>query len=1016
MLKYFNKIYLSYKNYRSSRHIKKYGSKNVGYFNVFDPEWFEVHQRGLLFLLNNFLLKYWIRFTFRIHKLINFNEKIYKIAPHYFEIQIGENEFKRFTYTHWKFSKRLYYGFFPVWWTLHFIDWLLLERIEMLPNFGFATLTAYPGPSSGGTTVDGVLMSNRSDATWATLRGSANYVNVTTGSHHGWYLYAQWRTSYYDWRWGQMTRSFFTFDTSSLGPSSVISSAKLSFYNAGKSVQNVSYSPVLNIVESMQANSNNLTTSDWDSVGSTSFASMAYSSYASGYNDFNLNSSGLANIMLTGISKFATRDYCDINNNPAPFSPLYPDDDDWYAAFYAGMYHSDYTGTSADPYLEITYTPGTIVRPVTGSTTAAADFTNKLKRILPAVQNLVGSITSTLKINKVASGSVNTSSSLEILNKLNLLSGSQANLSGVFDTINSLTRNVASSSNLSGALNVTNKLKVIRDIIATINTSLNVNSKLKVTRPVNSNIDSSLDVSNKIHIVKYILTSIEAVFNSQTKLILKKSSNSEITSSLEVLNKLINNKSSVSVLIGSIDLENKLTVTRIVNAYLDSALLTLNKLILHSGSSADVSSDLSVINRLTVLKSSVADISGDLDIINRLIVNKPRTADLTASFLADNTISLSLINALVFESSFNTEVKLTKLNPVNTGLESSLNIESKLTRILLGDTSISGVSDFLVSIKLVKSILVSLSAEMIINSAVNLYKSSSVGIEAVTDILAKLTNKKASEFSALSSADILVKLENVKSSILNLEADSEFYADILVSGKLYQMTLDLMSSLDVDTKINLVKSDSTSLQSNLDAAVRILNYCSTESNITARMIVDVTSKYYMTGTLNLESVSNILTRLKLTKSEVLTIEGVLNSINKLNIIKNGNSDLESSFESLVKIISSSGSTINLIGVSSFEISNIIRVISEQLNLESGLTIEMAIQALSIFNEILELTSKIEKEVKLNSDIINNILFASAIMQEEQAISSITTVFEKQSPISKEIILDSYIPEVNYDSL
>ena len=56
-----------YREWKFKRHIKKFGHKNIGYFNYFNKEWFERHQKILIWLLNHWLLKYWLRWVLRIH-------------------------------------------------------------------------------------------------------------------------------------------------------------------------------------------------------------------------------------------------------------------------------------------------------------------------------------------------------------------------------------------------------------------------------------------------------------------------------------------------------------------------------------------------------------------------------------------------------------------------------------------------------------------------------------------------------------------------------------------------------------------------------------------------------------------------------------------------------------------------------------------------------------------------------------------------------------------------------------
>src|SRR5690606_32562675 len=147
------------------------------------------------------------------------------------------------------------------------------------------------------------------------------------------------------------------FDTSSIGATSTITSATLSFRAFDKT--NALGEPTTYVVSATPASNTALANSDYSQVGSTSFGTLTYASASTaGYNDITLDSNGIANISKTGVSKFALRNQYDFLNSTAP---------SWFANLYAGLrvYTDDQFDTANDPKLTVIYSepfiPKTII-------------------------------------------------------------------------------------------------------------------------------------------------------------------------------------------------------------------------------------------------------------------------------------------------------------------------------------------------------------------------------------------------------------------------------------------------------------------------------------------------------------------------------------------------------------------------------------------------------------------------------------------------------------------------------
>lgn len=378
---------------------------------AFDEKWFKKNQKTLLWLLNTPIVKNWFRWVLAIRTHdCPLSKDIEEIAPNRYTIDAGLRPYKLSQVyetiskdparnrqmrrhavsmlskikrgivkdetkllpskttdfrTHLKFAKRVYFAFKPMWWAMHIWDELFADRFAPQYGFGFSVLTAYPDPHPETSTVDGRVVQSGSNATWATIRdgagdgarddfdGSENIITVNTGTTTD--------------RFSMMIRSIFLFDTSSITAPATISDAVFSIYGHTKS-DTLSASPTVNIYSSNPASNTALAAGDFDGLGTTAYCDTAitYAGYALlDYNNFSFNATGIAAIAKTGISKFGLRN---ANYDVANSAPTWVYD----AVSRLNAYFSDFSGTSSDPKLVVTYS--TSIDVSTTVTTQASTF------------------------------------------------------------------------------------------------------------------------------------------------------------------------------------------------------------------------------------------------------------------------------------------------------------------------------------------------------------------------------------------------------------------------------------------------------------------------------------------------------------------------------------------------------------------------------------------------------------------------------------------------------------------
>lgn len=318
---------------------------------VFGKHWFRKHQKFLLNLLNFPILKIWFRWVLRIRKCdLPLKTRILEIGPNFFshsaKLKGDKVELQTSFRSNEKYARRLRYAFAPVWWAMHFWDWLVADRFIPSFSFQFSTLTAYPqsGGGGGNTTCDGEADRSAAQDTFANLRAGAGTGASTADFSQGPYLLAGTTSTKYT----DMLRFGETFDTSALTSSATISSAVLSLYYNSKA--NGLGSPEIDTVSFSPANNNNVVAGDFVNFGTTPFASITYANWtAAQYNAFTLDAGGIANISKTGISRFGQRLNWDTDNS---FTGV------WSSGAFSqiGFLTSETSGTTQDPKIDITYT------------------------------------------------------------------------------------------------------------------------------------------------------------------------------------------------------------------------------------------------------------------------------------------------------------------------------------------------------------------------------------------------------------------------------------------------------------------------------------------------------------------------------------------------------------------------------------------------------------------------------------------------------------------------------------
>jgi hypothetical protein len=206
------------------------------------------------------------------------------------------------------------------------------------------TATFYPDADTETNSCDGLVRRTGSNLTWPDIRDGAGTSSFDTQASANLYLQAGASSG-----WALLHRLLFFFYLAGL--SGTVNAATLSLYGSVKS-DGLGDSPSIDVYGCNSSSATSLTSADYGTVLSTAFASaIPFASFnAGGYNDFALNSNGLANIPLSGLSRFCARlANSDVANSPPSFSPN--------AASYFTIYMAE-QGSGYKPKLVVTYSTG----------------------------------------------------------------------------------------------------------------------------------------------------------------------------------------------------------------------------------------------------------------------------------------------------------------------------------------------------------------------------------------------------------------------------------------------------------------------------------------------------------------------------------------------------------------------------------------------------------------------------------------------------------------------------------
>ncbi len=206
-----------------------------------------------------------------------------------------------------------------------------------------ATLTVYPDPSAGSTTISGNVQRHSVDETFSNIRTGAG---VTVDYNE---LRADLQSTLISNQYQLLHRSIMTFDTSALTVGATISSAVLSLWGIAQASENGETD--LHVVAAGPASNNALVAADYSTMGSTGFGSLVYGSFVAGaYNDITLNSDGRAAISKNGITKLGLVLAWDL---AASFSGIWASQGATRFRLNSSL---TFAGTTRDPKLVITYT------------------------------------------------------------------------------------------------------------------------------------------------------------------------------------------------------------------------------------------------------------------------------------------------------------------------------------------------------------------------------------------------------------------------------------------------------------------------------------------------------------------------------------------------------------------------------------------------------------------------------------------------------------------------------------
>ena len=264
-------------------------------------------------------------------------EKILKITPNSYAIQVGKNKYRETFRCYDLFGKKL---------ELAIKVGSLLSISSFLPQLApviaLTTDSIFVGAGDGyceiGNTTDWNAIHDATDST--TVDSTATTLQCGIDStDSGPKLFFK--------------RAFLPVDTSSLVDNAIISAASLKIYATGVSDNDNDGNDYICVVQTTQASNTTLANADYDQCGSVDNPTQAGnidlgSITTSAYNTWTLNATGQGWISKTGFTKLGIREGHDAVDNPINLGD--------FQGCKLTASTSEASGTTQDPYLEVTYT------------------------------------------------------------------------------------------------------------------------------------------------------------------------------------------------------------------------------------------------------------------------------------------------------------------------------------------------------------------------------------------------------------------------------------------------------------------------------------------------------------------------------------------------------------------------------------------------------------------------------------------------------------------------------------
>lgn len=215
------------------------------------------------------------------------------------------------------------------------------------------TLTTFPDPSTGSTTVDGRLLRSTSGSFDAMRNGAGETVDATVTDS----VVGQLQNSVTSNEYEALSRGAFGFNTASVGSGSSIDTLVFSIFGSGL-VTTIGSTP-LHVTGIILAANNSLATADFANILRVTFGNVTSGSYSTvAYNDITLNADGRKYVNKIGVTNFATQLEWDLNNSFTGVAWGPGENQSYYFANYA-----DFAGTTNDPKLTVTYTLRSFMAP-----------------------------------------------------------------------------------------------------------------------------------------------------------------------------------------------------------------------------------------------------------------------------------------------------------------------------------------------------------------------------------------------------------------------------------------------------------------------------------------------------------------------------------------------------------------------------------------------------------------------------------------------------------------------------